>query len=380
MSISILRVATLALALSACSTPYHPPQFLEPNPAFPGLVDLPALNGGKPVDVLMVHGMCTHYASWATDVVRSLTQAINANTPAPEQMGRPRAPEGIEIVPVSVGTPAGPLRFDGLIWSPLTQQLKRQLCYDQTTKSELCQGTPPFTPTRARINARLKDYLIDDCIPDALIYQGVSRDLMQQQMRDAVMQVLDAGGNAPDVPLVIVAESMGSKYLFDTLLRMAQEPAGSRAVTVARQAIARMQFLVMAGNQIPMLALADQQAGGGVSTVTAPRLPPTPPERDSLQQLLQLRRLGMPGAAAPRTAPGTLVLVAFTDPSDVLSYTLQTERYAQEGAKVFNILVSNAPIWLGILERPDTAHLNYLDNPDVGRLIACGQPASSRCK
>jgi hypothetical protein len=73
------------------------------------------------------------------------------------------------------------------------------------------------------------------------------------------------------------------------------------------------------------------------------------------------------------------VLVAFTDPSDVLSYTLQTERYAREGATVYNVLVSNAPIWFGALERPDTAHLNYLENADVARLIACGQPVSQRC-
>jgi hypothetical protein len=72
--------------------------------------------------------------------------------------------------------------------------------------------------------------------------------------------------------------------------------------------------------------------------------------------------------------------VAFTDPNDLLSYTLPPQQYAQLGVTVYNILVSNAPTYLGLLERPDTAHLEYLNNPDVGRLIACGQPASARCK
>ena len=72
--------------------------------------------------------------------------------------------------------------------------------------------------------------------------------------------------------------------------------------------------------------------------------------------------------------------MAFTDPNDVLSYTLPPEHYASESVKVFNILVSNAPTWLGLLERPDRAHLDYLKNPDVGRLVACGVPASALCK
>jgi hypothetical protein len=385
-STTLRRASALALALflGACTTPYHPPQFIEPNPSFPGLVDLPAKNGGKPVDVLLVHGICTHTAAWASDTVHTLAQAIQANLPGPEPAVRPRTPTGIEVVTSSLSTSAGTLRFDGLIWSPLTQELKKQLCYDQTEKSSLCTGAQPFTPTRARINARLKDYLIDDCVPDALIYQGVSHDAMQQRMREAVLQILDQGSNAPDVPLVVVAESMGSKYLFDTLLRMAQETPESRAATVARQAIDRMQYLVMAGNQIPMLSLADQQIDSAQAAAARPAA--TQPGTDSLQQLLQMRRQRASSTASTTGATSRagvaappLVLVAFTDPSDVLSYTLQTARYAQEGATVYNVLVSNAPIWFGALERPDTAHLNYLENADVARLIACGQPTSQRC-
>lgn len=41
---------------------------------------------------------------------------------------------------------------------------------------------------------------------------------------------------------------------------------------------------------------------------------------------------------------------------------------------------SNAPTWLGLLERPDHAHTNYLLNPDVARMVACGEPRSARCE
>ena len=47
---------------------------------------------------------------------------------------------------------------------------------------------------------------------------------------------------------------------------------------------------------------------------------------------------------------------------------------------VVNVLVSNAPTWLGLLERPDHAHTNYLLNPDVARMVACGEPRSARCE
>jgi hypothetical protein len=64
----------------------------------------------------------------------------------------------------------------------------------------------------------------------------------------------------------------------------------------------------------------------------------------------------------------------------VLSYTLPQAPYARRGVAVFNVRVSNAPTYLGLLERPDLAHMDYLSHPDVGRLIACGQPNSVRCK
>lgn len=239
----------------------------------------------------------------------------------------------------------------------------------QHALSSAATGTTPYPYTRARLNARFKDGLIDDCLPDALIYEGAARETMQLRMREAVLQVLS--GARPDAPLVVISHSMGSKILFDTLLRMTQEPAGSAAAMLARQAVQRMRLLVMAANQIPLLSLAEQQptADAGATAATGAGIAPTP---DSLQQLLRQRRTL---AAAP-----PLTLVAFTDPNDLLSYTLPPERYAGQGVTVYNILVSNAPTYLGLLERPDTAHLDYLANPDVGRLIACGQPASKLCK
>jgi hypothetical protein len=367
----------LALLLGACSSPYHPPRFVEPDPAFPGLIDLAARAEGRVGDVLLVHGMCTHDAGWAAQVVSQLTEALTDATTPPD--ARPRsghdADARIRIVPSTVETPAGRLRFDALIWSPLTVPLKRQLCYDQTDKSPICAGEPPYPFIRARINARVKDVLIDDCLPDPLIYQGVARDDIQRRMRDAILQVLAASDAPEGLPLMVVSESLGSKILFDTLLRMTREEAGSRASQLALRAVDRLRFLVMAANPIPLLSLADQQIAGSAGDTLRQAAPaPVPP--DSLQVLLQERLARRPRALSNRS----LTLVALTDPNDLLSYTLPAERYASEQVTVYNILVSNAPTWLGLLERPDRAHLDYLGNPDVGRLIACGLPSSRYCK
>jgi hypothetical protein len=383
-------LALMALTQAACSTPYHPPQFPDEHTTFPGLIDLAAQSQGKTVDVLLVHGMCTHDERWARDTVAQLTQSLTVNAPPANQQPRsqPRqAPQvPVQVLPLPVDTPAGRLRFDALVWSPLTQNLKAELCYDMGDKNALCQGSPPMPAQRARFNARAKDYLIDDCIADALIYEGVSHETMMERMRTALLQVLDQGQAPADVPLVVVAESLGSKYLFDTLLSMSQEAAGSRAVPVAQRTMDRMRYLVMAANQIPLLGLADQH----IDTPEPGRVALSAMQAgsDSLQQLLQMRRArataGAGGfgsrAKAADGADQRLVLVAFTDPNDLLSYTLQTEKYAGEGIVAYNILVSNASTWLGLFERPDDAHLNYLSNPDVGRLIACGQSISKFCK
>jgi hypothetical protein len=372
-ALAVAALPALALLLGACSTPYRPPQFVEPNARFPGLIDLAAKADGASADVLLVHGICTQDAGWAERVVSQLSQAVtDATLPpqAPPRAGLAAEPQ-IQIVPSTLQSPAGRLRFNALIWSPLTVPLKRQLCYDQTDKSPICDGEPPYPFIRARLNARIKDVLIDDCLPDALIYQGVARDDIQRRMRDAIMDVLAVSDAPPGLPLMIVSESLGSKILFDTLLRMTREEAGSRASQMALRAVDRLRFLVMAANPIPLLSLADQPIA---ATGGARQIVPVPP--DSLQLLLQGRL-----ARQPRSLVNSgLTLVALSDPNDLLSYTLPVERYSSANVAVYNILVSNAPTYLGLLERPDRAHLNYLTNPDVGRLIACGLPASALCK
>ncbi len=365
-SCTFAALAALAL-LAGCTMPYRPPQFMEADTRFPGLIDFVARTENKRADVLLVHGMCTHDASWASETVATLAAQLAANTSAPRSR---TGGTGIEIIPATIATPHGTLQVKSLIWSGLTTPIKQQLCYDQTDKSAICTGTPPFPATRARINAQVKDWLVDDCLPDALVYQGVARREIQARMRDAILAATE--GADPAAPLVVISESLGSKILFDTLLAMSEEEAGSRAAQTAQRDVERMAYLIMAANQIPLLQTAEQVPQAGAS-LTMQAAPP-----DSLAQLLAKRRA--PARERRTPAGGPLVLIAFTDPNDVLSYTLPPERYRAQGAQVHNVLVSNARTYFGWLENPVDAHLGYLANPDVGSLISCGVPRSALCK
>ena len=343
----IFPLLACALLVGCTSTPYRPAQA---DGAFPGLVDFAATAPGQAVDVLLVHGMCTHDVRWADETVAQLGSALKAQ--AVVQAGAAStgaAADGIEIVERTITLRQGELRIKALVWSPLTTPLKRQLDYDLSAR---------LPATRAKLNARAKDKLLDDCLPDALIYQGAARDTIQQRMAQAIVRA--TGDAAPDAPLLVLSSSLGSKILFDTLLRM--EASAQRTVD-------RMAYLVMAANQIPLLALADQQVPGVAATAARPP--------DSLHAVLLKRRAGI----LPRSRNASqLSLVAFSDPNDLLTYTLERERYAGLGVNVVNVLVSNAPTWLGLLERPDHAHTNYLLNPDVARMVACGEPRSARCE
>lgn len=356
---NLLCLLACGLLAGCTSLPYSPPRLLEPDARFPGLVDFAAGVAGGPADVLLVHGMCTHDVGWVDQTMAQLGAALGAiASPAPSADGT-----GVEIVTRSIRLPDGELRIHALLWSGLTAPFKRQLDYDHTAR---------LGATRARINGELKDTLMDDCLPDALAYQGVAGAAIRLRMREAILQATSQA--QPGAPLVVLAESLGSKILFDTLLQMSEE--GGPGAVAAQRTIERMAYLVMAANQLPLLAIADQQLpGAGAPGMAAHGAAGT---MDSLQAVLRKRR---PDATpSPRAPAARLVLVAFSDPNDLLTYTLQRERYAGPGVEVYNVLVSNAPTWFGLLEHPGKAHRDYLLNPAVARLVACGTPRSSRCE
>jgi hypothetical protein len=399
--LAALGCAALVGLLSGCSTPYQSPVMVHGGARFDGVVQAMAAAAAQPVEVVWVHGMCTPQPDWAEARIASLVQAIDGNAAPPPPLSPPRAeaaalqaagdgPPQVAITSRSLQLAAGSLHVSALNWSPLTLPLKRQLSFDATGTPSDCSNGAECKPQRARLNGMLKDGLLNDCLADVLVTQGVNRGFVRQQMAAALTEVVEAsqararaaGTAAP--ALFLVTESLGSKLAFDALTLMLQGGAGDRGLLAGRQAMLQLAQVFMAANQLPILSLAEQLLVDGPQHSALPSTTAAPAATggDPLALLLQLRALPSQAAwvAQSTAALPLLALVAFTDPNDLLSYRLLASRYARPGVAITDVLVSNAPTVLGLLENPDTAHRGYLANRDVAGLIACGWPRSARCR
>jgi hypothetical protein len=363
-----LLVLLVPILLAACSTPYSPPVVVRDSTPFPGIATLVRDSGGRPLDLILVHGMCTHDAAWANQRIDRIAGVVSANVPEQAAAGA----NGIQLIERTQQVGGTPVRFHALVWSPLTAPLKRQLDYDNTGTPSGCSaadsGGGECKPKRASLNGDVKDKLLNDCLSDAMIYEGASRDAIRDAMVESVSRIIESNPNG-DRTLAVVAESLGSKILFDALSSML-ESRQPRTQALGQQAARRLGLLYMAGNQLPILDLSRQDIERRPDTRT------TGPQ-DALQRFLELRRR----QAAPRAeSVARLAVVAFTDPNDLLSYRLLPARYAAPDVAVADVLVSNARTWLGLVENPVTAHLDYLANQEVADLIACGHPRVPSCR
>lgn len=366
--------------LVACATPYKTPAFESRPPGqttFPGIAQLVVAAPNHTLDVLMVHGMCTHGQRWAEESISQLNSTLSG-------VGSPT------IVPVQVeGTKAtlyqanlsvlgGVVRTSALVWSPIVAPLKNQLCYDQKNKSESCKAAgsaiPAYPYKRAVLNREFKDTLMNDCLADAIIYQGKARDAIIEQLQKAMLTAAappGASSTSADVvimaaasasaPLVLITESLGSKMAFDAIYKLVTSRDKNESAAGIRT-FDRTTQVFMGANQMPILALADQRLDGSQSTLAnSPNYP-----KDALAELIAMKRL----RTATVTAPPPRV-VAFTDPNDLLSYILAPAKQVPN-YDVVDVIVSNDNSYLGFLENPYAAHTSYLANIEVRRLIACG--------
>ncbi len=364
-----LMALPLLGGLAGCST-YSPPVVVHDSSPFPGLAGVIAQNGAHPVDVVLIHGMCTHTSDWASGAIGTIAGSVDSHYGGKRAAAHAATPNRIEVIEQTEQIGGGTVRFHALVWSPLTAGLKQQLAYDNTGSPTDCSAAGECKPRRAHFNGKLKDMMLNDCLSDAMIYEGQSHSVIQQAVVDTLAGVLEKSeANGAAGPLVVVAESLGSKMLFDALSAMMQPEAPARLRELGQHAARRLALVFMAANQLPILGLAEQQA-------TVAQAAPAKP-MDALQRFLALRRAG----AAPRSeSMAKLAVVAFSDPNDLLTYRLLPSRYAGPDVAVADVLVSNAASWVGMLEDPFAAHLDYLQNKDVGGMIACGWPRTEACR
>jgi hypothetical protein len=381
---SVCIVACIPV-LVACSTPYSSPVFAAKSGGdvkFKGVAD--SMQPGRPLDVLFVHGMCTHDATWATEAVQQFVTSIGGDSSTVHLTQTAVAGTDVLLFQQTIDSAQGQVRANAVLWSPLTTPLKKQLCYDESDKSTICTAVaayPEYPYQRAKLNKVLKDGILDDCLADALIYQGKARDQVSGQIQKAILQAVATSGGSglqanviesaaavpQTTPLVVVTESLGSKIAFDALYKLAANPATASA---GQNTFDRTTQIFMGANQLPILALADRGLDGSVEFTSSGGYP-----EDPISALIKRRLVGVVGAGAPIPQ-----VIAFSDPNDLLSYTLAPSPQAASAAyPVVDVIVSNTKTYLGLVEMPTTAHTSYLTNPAVMQLIACGNPKSGTC-
>lgn len=375
---TVIGFVSLALLIAGCSAPYKVPAF-ESRPAgqsdLAGIAQLLSQTPDKSLQVLMVHGMCTHDETWARSSIGSLSKMLGGPD-EPAVIPEPVPGTQTTLYRSQLSTTHGRVYASALVWSPAVAELKAQLCFDQSQKSSSCRTLAPEAPSypyqRASLNRALKDGLLNDCLADAIIYQGKSRDAISSQVQQALLAATTAHGAAmtksalldaasgETKPIVFISESLGSKVAFDAIYKL--QNSGEKAENAAGARIFdRFAQVFMGANQLPMLALADQVVGGEVTLQRAADYP-----IDPLSALVGSRK------ARPSVMTSQpMQIVAFTDPNDLLSYAL-VRSPSTLSFDVIDVIVSNDSTWFGFIERPDTAHAGYRANAAVTKLIACG--------
>lgn len=292
-----LLVAT-ATFLAGCTSPYNTPQF-HPQQPIVGVRQL--LESHGEVDIITIHGMCTHDGGWAHDSINALAEQLgDKNKPKIEPLKFPDF--DALIYKRQLNLDGKKVNISAIVWSPILTELKQGLCYDQKDKTGLCAvgddmpdflekpiESPAFEESRAKINRGLKDSILDDCLADAMAYQGAAREEISKQVQEAILVAAVPGNEQlPTIsekkvkaeqrktPLVIFTSSLGSKVGFDAIkaLRDPNHPKKDAALAT----IERTKTIFMAANQIPILQLADMTLGRSQGKAFVPA-----PPKDSLE-------------------------------------------------------------------------------------------------
>lgn len=360
-----IRIAVMTflagLSLFGCATPYNPPQIEEPGqPAASSFGGIMSFAEQEDLRVVWIHGMCSHDESWADNRHSLLQQAMAIG---PFKRDSVDGPGEASRVTFDHFVRGHSLEMRFLVWSPLANDAKSAIGYDHNDELK-----------RASLNKGLKEGLIDDCFSDAVIYIGKSGDPTRAWIRSEVCDALggsisSSGRCLIDEPrrrTILVAESLGSKMLSDAIVSIWQGASAADQSRIA-QRLGDVQMVFLLANQIPLLNAASYSPSAAGKAA-----------RSSIDGAGETLVDVFAGAreknnkAFAREPSGPVRFVAFTDPNDLLSYRLFRGAYLPTDIGVTNVIVSNDHTYLGLLERPDTAHCGYGWNPAVVATVARG--------
>ena len=349
-----------ALAIGGCATTYALP-VVEDQVPFDGLRAIILTSPSHRLRVFWTHGMCRHDASWYETRDATLRRALGAG--GHSDIKRDMRSDFLYDSTIKQGNDTYKIGY--FLWSSMTEAAKLALAADQP---------PAFGYKRANLNNSLKTNLIDDCFSDAVAYLGKPGDKIRAEAKATVCEelggrltgsgVCDVEPSVEPTPTVLISESLGSKIMMDAIRSIweAKIPPAARA-RLAEQ-IATISQVFLLSNQLPLLDVA--KAGSGMARGSA---------SSDANDLAALARIITDARSRSRrlfVMSGPLKVVSFDDPNDLLSYRLNKTNLGLPGASLVNVIVSNDVTYLGLLERPDTAHCGYAWNKSVTAMLVNG--------
>jgi hypothetical protein len=361
---SLLALVSLCILQTACTYPYRHAQLRPADAGFSGIDD--AFGAQTPeVDVLLVHGMGTHDASWVQTLVTPLARALGF--PVPSELPTPEPlKNGAQLYRFELTQSGQQLHIAAVLWSPVTSPAKKTLCYDANQVTPLCTDSTVLShDKRAWLNGYLKSQIMDDRLSDVTFYlnedggrqirEAIEDALLRSLSTEAVTLDQVSTGVTPtakSAPLFLISESLGSKIVVDSLQTLEDS---RQTQQFAQRARGNVHTLFLLANQIPILNLGIRDTAG---------------QPDPYQHLKTFAKSR--NAYRSPGLPAALHVVAFSDPNDIFSYQLPTGVIPHEDAIISNVLASNAHTFLGVYESLDGAHTCYIQTTPVANTIAHG--------
>lgn len=297
------------------------------------------------------------------------------------------------------------------------------LQHDPNPVEIACPGIPDasYPYRRLMVNRLVKEGTLDMSLSDAVLYMGsygpkIERAVAEVMCRLTSTKTYESTERCEWPALdalerrqfVFMTHSLGSRIVYDTLLelmRVSLRPHTApvfdpnyldQAEPIAEEIIGHTAAVYMFANQLPLVGLANEDvtarsdeapkpliafeayvAALALARDRAARTAVTAQSSHCPDPLICFARERSRLVKSRDAHAGTLEIVAFSDPNDLLSYPIPSW-YVRDDLQfdmhITNVSVQNATHWL-IFEWPQDAHDGYFTQADVWGVIRCGANA-----
>jgi hypothetical protein len=218
------------------------------------------------------------------------------------------------------------------------------------------------------LNRTLKQQILNWGLADAVIAVGPMRTYLRETMEQAFDYAAKSDGQElTGQEFVVVSESLGSFVVMDA----AANADGD--TPMVQQVIANTSDLYFFANQFALLELARiANLPQSASVTFVPLIRSAPSALSSPSPFEALRGWASPPQALLMHAPvRPKQIIAFSDPSDILTYLVPKLKNSDgsDAAIVVNVFDRNEFNWFGLLVDPVKAHTGHSANTEVLKLI-----------